>query len=108
MQLSRCVSLSEPIPRLYGITYYDISTKMAVCHPVPLNIILHTLRDRWHQLKRHRRGWVERLQLEAYNNGRSYERDQSIQRGHKAFTEGYNAGWDCIFDVVKSVMSKPE
>lgn len=39
---------AERIPNGYGLAWRDFSRRITVCYPIPLNLILNSLRRLWH------------------------------------------------------------
>ena len=82
---SRMIYEGAPIPRWFGLSYYDVCMRVWVCHPVPFNLLVRWCRAVWFAVARsHQKDFAER----AY------------QIGHQ---DGYRAGRrniDLLIDIL--------
>ena len=67
------------VPRFYGVSYrkYDLSG-VAICYPIPLNLLVRLVRSIWHLLKIPSRTWWEREMMSSYTLGFERGRNQAL------------------------------
>jgi len=100
-QLRIAVREMYPVPRGYGIGYYDPTTAIAYCYPVPLNIIVSVTRGWWLKLRwYHYEDLVERAYSSGFEAGKASLRIQvdaiDAQRSaelSQRYNSGFNDGW---------------
>lgn len=51
MQMQIQLHSTEEPPWYYGLTYIDYRRGLAICHPVPINLIVRSARYVWFRLK---------------------------------------------------------
>ncbi len=100
-QLRIAVREMHPIPRGYGLGYYDPVTAIAYCYPWPLNLVVNITRGWWLRIRwYHYEDLVERTYRAGFEAGQAYCRIQvdaiDAQRSaelSQRYNSGFNDGW---------------
>ena len=68
--MTRVFNEGDRIPWWLGLAYWEWGMNVAVCFPIPLNLIVRWARDGYFWIKATRHpGWLDNQRAEAYNAG---------------------------------------